>query len=262
MAHTTKVMAVCNQKGGVGKSVTTVNLGVGLARAGKRVLVADLDAQGSLTASLGYQHPERLTNTLASILGRLIANEPAVPGDGIIHHAEGVDLLPANKELSGLEIALVNEMARETYLRMYLNSIRDRYDVILLDCCPSLGMLTINALAAADTVLIPMQAHFLSVLGLQELIRTIANVKRRINPDLDIEGILITMADMRTNYSREIIDLLHSEYGGKLRIFSSIIPQSIRAAESSAEGRSIYLHDPAGKVSAAYAALTREVLAS
>ena len=123
-------------------------------------------------------------------------------------------------------------------------------------------MLTINALAAADTVLIPMQAHFLSVLGLQELIRPIANVKQRINPDLGIEGILITMADMRTNYSREIIDLLHSEYGGKLRIFSSIIPLSIRAAESSAEGRSIYLHDPAGKVSAAYAALTREVLAS
>ena len=262
MAQAGKVISICNQKGGVGKTSTTVNLGIGLARTGKRVLVADLDPQSSLTASLGYQHPECLTNTLASILGRLIVSKPVVPGEGIIHHAEGVDLLPANQELSGLEVTLVSAMARETYLRMYLNSIRDQYDVILLDCCPSLGMLTINALAAADTVLIPMQAHFLSVLGLQELIRTIANVKQRINPDLDIEGILITMADMRTNYSREIIDLLHSEYGGKLRIFSSIIPLSIRAAESSAEGRSIYLHDPAGKVSAAYAALTREVLAS
>ena len=212
MAHTAKVISVCNQKGGTAKTSTTVNLSIGLAREGKRVLAIDMDAQGSLTASLGYQHPEQIQTTLASVLGRLLVNEPVAPGEGIIHHAEGIDLLPANKELSGLEITLVNAMARETYLRMYLNSIRDQYDVVLLDCCPSLGMLTINALAAADTVLIPMQAHFLSVLGLQELIRTIANVKQRINPDLDIEGILITMADMRTNYSREIIDLLHSDH--------------------------------------------------
>ena len=169
MAHTAKVISVCNQKGGTAKTSTTVNLGIGLAREGKRVLAIDMDAQGSLTASLGYQHPEQIQTTLASVLGRLLVNEPVAPGEGIIHHAEGIDLLPANKELSGLEITLVNAMARETYLRMYLNSIRDQYDVILLDCCPSLGMLTINALAAADTVLIPMQAHFLSVLGLQEL---------------------------------------------------------------------------------------------
>ena len=132
--------------------------------------------------------------------------------------------------------------------------------MILLDCCPSLGMLTINALAAADEVLIPMQAHYLSIKGLEQLIRTISNVKRKINPGLQIAGILITMADMRTNYSREIIELLHEAYDTRLRIFSSIIPLSIRAAETSAEGRSIYLHDPAGKVSAAYTALTREVL--
>ena len=129
-----KITAICNQKGGVGKTSTTVNLGIGLARTGKRVLVADLDSQSSLTASLGYQQPERLTNTLASILGRLIVRKPVVPGEGIIHHAEGVDLLPANQELSGLEVTLVSAMARETYLRMYLNSIRDQYDVILLDC--------------------------------------------------------------------------------------------------------------------------------
>ena len=261
MVQNSKVMALCNQKGGTSKTSTTVNLGIGLAREGKRVLLADMDSQGSLTASLGYQ-PNHMTNTLASILDRLIDNEPVDPGEGIIHHAEGVDLLPANKALAGLEVKLVNAIARETYMRLYLDDIRDQYDVILLDCCPSLGMLTINALAAADTVLIPTQAHYLSLLGLQELIRTIANVKRRINPNLDIEGILITMADMRTNYSREIVELLRSEYGGKLRIFNSIIPLSIRAAESSAEGKSIYLHDPTGKVSAAYTALTREVLAS
>ena len=256
-----KITAICNQKGGVGKSVTAVNLGIGLSKQGKRTLLVDVDAQGSLTASLGYQHPDQMENTLAAILGRIISDEPLAPGEGILHHEEGIDLMPANIELSGLEVTLVNTMSRETILREYLNSIRDQYDVILLDCCPSLGMLTINALAAADDVLIPMQAHYLSIKGMEQLIRTISNVKRKINPALEIAGILITMADMRTNYSREIIELLRSTYGEKLRIFESIIPLSIRAAETSAEGRSIYLHDPAGKVAAAYAALTQEVLA-
>ena len=261
MGRTAKITALCNQKGGVGKTVTAVNLGIGLAREGKRVLLVDMDAQGSLTASLGYQHPDQMENTLAEILGRIISDEPQTLGEGIIHQAEGVDLLPANIELSGLEVTLVNTMSRETILREYLNGIRDRYDVILLDCCPSLGMLTINALAAADEVIIPAQAHYLSLRGMEQLIRTIFNVKRKINPNLEIAGILITMADMRTNYSREIIDLLRSTYGNNLRIFDSIIPLSIRAADTSAEVRSIYLHVPAGKVSAAYTALTREVLA-
>lgn len=262
MLSESKIMAICNQKGGVGKTVTTVNLGIGLARKGKRVLLCDVDAQGSLTASLGYQRPDQIETTLASVMAHIISDEPLIPGEGIIHHEEGIDLLPANIELSGLEVTLVNTMSRETILREYLNSVRDEYDVILLDCCPSLGMLTINALAAADEVLIPTQAHYLSIKGMEQLIRTISNVKRKINPGLEIAGVLITMADMRTNYSREIIDLLRNTYGSKLRIFDSIIPLSIRAAETSAEGRSIYLHDPAGKVSAAYAALTREVLAS
>ena len=257
-----KITAICNQKGGVSKTVTAVNLGIGLAREGKKVLLVDMDAQGSLTASLGYQRPDQMENTLATIWGRIILDGPVSPGEGILHQAEAVDLLPANIELSGLEVTLVNTMSRETILRDYLNNVRDQYDVILLDCCPSLGMLTINALAAADQVLIPMQAHYLSIKGLEQLIRTISNVKRKINPGLEIAGILITMADLRTTYSREIIKLLRNSYGDKLRIFNSIIPQSIRAAETSAEGRSIYLHDPAGKVSAAYASLTREVLAS
>lgn len=261
MKNRAKITALCNQKGGVGKTVTTVNLGIGLAREGKRVLLADIDAQGSLTTSLGYKHPDQMGNTLAEILGRIISGEPVSPGEGIIHHTEGVDLLPANIELSGLEVTLVNTMSREIILREYLNSVRDQYDYILLDCCPSLGMLTINALAAADDVLVPVMAHYLSIKGMEQLIRTISNVKRKINPGLQIAGILITMADMRTNYSREIVELLRNTYGDKLRIFDSIIPLSIRAAETSAEGRSIYLHDPAGKISAAYAALMREVLA-
>ena len=162
-----KIMAICNQKGGVSKTVTAVNLGIGLAREGKKVLLVDMDAQGSLTASLGYQRPDQMENTLATILGRIILDEPVSPGEGILHQAEAVDLLPANIELSGLEVTLVNTMSRETILREYLNSVREQYDVILLDCCPSLGMLTINALAAADQVLIPMQAHYLSILYLQ-----------------------------------------------------------------------------------------------
>lgn len=213
-----------------------------------------------MTASLGYQHPDRMEVTLATILGAIITDSPLPQGGGILHHGEGVDLLPANIELSGLEVTLVNTMSRETILRQYLQTVRDRYDVIILDCMPSLGMLTINALAAADEIIIPVQAQYLSIKGLEQLIRTIAKVKRQINPGLSIAGILVTMADMRTNYARDIVEILHKTYDGKLRIFDSMIPLSVRAAETSAEGKSIYLHDPAGKVAAAYQALTREVV--
>lgn len=256
-----KVYAVCNQKGGCAKTVTSVNLGIGLAREGKRVLLVDVDSQGSLTASLGYQQPDQIEITLATILNEIINDRPIQPGWGILSHEEGVDFLPANIELSGMEVTLVNTMSRETILREYLKTVRNDYDVIILDCMPSLGMLTINALAAADEVLIPVQAQYLSIKGLEQLIRTVTNVKRKINTNLSIAGILVTMADMRTNYAREIVELLHNTYDGKLRIFESIIPLSVRAAETSAEGRSIYLHDPAGKVSAAYAAFTKEVSA-
>ena len=176
MKKTAKITAICNQKGGVGKTVTAVNLGIGLAREGNCVLLVDVDPQGSLTASLGYQHPDQMENTLAEVMRHIISDEPQVPGEGIINQAEGVDLLPANIELSGLEVTLVNIMSREMVLREYLNSVRDRYDVILLDCCPSLGMLTINALAAADNVIIPAQAHYLSLRGMEQLIRTISNM--------------------------------------------------------------------------------------
>jgi len=259
MNQKARVIALCNQKGGVGKTTTAVNLGIGLARQGKRVLVVDTDSQGSTTASLGYQHPDQIEDTLATALHRII-NEKSLPqGYAILHHDEGIDLLPANIELSGLEVTLVNLMSRETILRQYLETVQNEYDVILLDCCPSLGMLTINALAAATETIIPVIPHFLSLKGLEQLLRTIAKVRRQINPDLAIAGILITMADRRTNYTKDIIELLRTNYGDKLKVFDSIIPMSIRAAETSAEGKSIYLHDPAGKVAAAYAALTQEV---
>lgn len=255
-----KVYSVSNQKGGVAKTVSSVNIGIGLAREGKRVLLVDIDPQGSLTASLGYPQPDQLEVTLATLMAKVIADEPIKPGEGILHQNEGVDLVPANIELSGMEVTLVNTMSRETILREYLRTVRDSYDVIILDCTPSLGMLTINALAAADEVLIPVQAQYLSIKGLEQLIRTIARVKRQINPGLAISGILITMADMRTNYTRDIIQLLHETYDGRLRIFEPVIPMSVRAAETSAEGKSIYLHDPSGKVAKAYAALAREVM--
>lgn len=255
------IYCLCNQKGGCAKTVSSVNLGIGLAREGRRVLLVDVDSQGSLTASLGWQQPDQMDVTLSTILGGIIQDHPLPLGSGILRHSEGVDLLPANIELSGLEITLVNTMSRETILRQYLNTVRDNYDAVILDCMPSLGMLTINALAASDQIVIPVQMQYLSIKGLEQLIRTVARVKRQINPGLCIAGILITMADMRTNYARDILELLHRNYDGKLRIFETIIPMSVRAAESSAEGKSIYLHDPAGKVSAAYAEFTKEVLA-
>ncbi|MCM1027392.1 MAG: ParA family protein [Roseburia sp.] len=253
------VYAVCNQKGGCAKTMTSVNLGIGLVRTGKKVLLIDMDAQGSMTASLGFQQPDRLEVTLATVLSSIINDSPLPEGFGILHHEEGVDLLPANIELSGMEVTLVNTMSRETILREFLKEVSGFYDAIVLDTMPSLGMLTINALAAADQVVIPVQAQYLSIKGLEQLLRTIAKVRRQITPGLAIAGILITMADMRTNYAKDIVELLHNTYDGKLRILDSIIPLSVRAAESSAEGKSIYLHDPAGKVAAAYQSFVGEV---
>lgn len=251
-----KVIAIANQKGGVGKTTTTGNLGIGLAKRGKRVLLIDADAQGSLTASLGYTEPDRLEVTLATIMERIVQEDYPEPSEGILHHKEGVDLLPANIELSGIEVSLVNIMSRETVLREYISCVSAGYDYILIDCTPSLGMITINALACADSVLIPVQAAYLPIKGLEQLIRTIGKVKRQINPKLEIEGILMTMVDSRTNYAREISGLLIENYGDKVRIYDSTIPISVRAAEVSAAGISIYTHDPKGKVAAAYESLT------
>ena len=257
-----RVIAIANQKGGVGKTTTTSNLGVGLVTQGKKVLLIDADAQGSLTASLGYAEPDRLEVTLATIMGKLINDEVVEPMEGLLHHAEGVDLLPSNIELSGLEVSLVNVMSRERILAEYVAMVKESYDYILIDCMPSLGMLTINAFACADSVLIPVQAAYLPVKGLQQLIKTIGKVKRQINPSLAIEGILLTMVDNRTNYARDIQQLLQEVYGSKIKIFEHPIPMSVRAAEISAEGISIFTHEPKGKVATAYLSLAKEVVAN
>ena len=257
-----RIIAIANQKGGVGKTTTASNLGIGLARHGKKVLLIDADAQGSLTSSLGIREPDKLDTTLANILGRIVTDERVEGEDGIIKHEEGIDLMPGNIELSGLEVSLVNAMSREMVMRSYVEGIKKKYDYILIDCMPSLGMLTINALACADSILIPVQAAYLPVKGLEQLIKTIAKVRRMINPGLKIEGILLTMVDQRTNYAKDIITLLRETYGNRIKIFESSIPKSVRAAEISAEGVSIYRHDPKGKVASAYLALTEEVLRS
>ena len=254
------IIALSNQKGGVGKTTTCANLGIGLAMEGKKVLVVDADPQSSLSISLGYPQPDQLPVTITDLMKKVILDKPITEGEGILHQKEGVDLLSASIELAGLEASMVNVMSRETILRQVLNEIGKPYDFILLDCMPSLGMLTINALAAADSVLIPVQAHYLPAKGLEQLLQTISKVRRQINPDLRIEGILLTMVDSRTNYARDISNLIRETYGGKLKVFATDIPLSVRAAEISAEGKSIYAHDPKGKVAAAYKELTKEVL--
>ena len=240
-----RVIAVANQKGGVAKTTTAVNLGIGLAREGKRVLLVDTDPQGSLTASLGYVEPDEIPITLANVLTAVINEEEVNPSGGILHHEEDIDIMPGNIELSALEVVMGNVMSRELILKDYIDMMRERYDYILIDCMPSLGMMTINALVAADS---------------QQLIKTILMVKKRLNRGLEIQGILLTMVDYRTNYAKDITAKLRKTYGSRIAIFETSIPMSVKAAETSAEGVSIYSHCPKSKVAEAYRNLTSEVL--
>ena len=254
------VISISNQKGGVGKTTTAVNLGVVLVKEGKKVLLIDADPQGSLTASLGYGQPDEIEVTLATILRKIISEQEPDPDEGILQHDEGVDLLPGNIELSVMELTMANAMSRELILKEYIETQRSRYDYIIIDCMPSLGTMTINALVASDVVLIPVQAAYLPVLGLQQLIKTIYMVKKRLNKRLRIGGILLTMVDKRTNYARDIIEMVKETYEGVLPVYDCMIPTSVKAAESSAEGISILTYCPGNKVGIAYKNLTQEVL--
>jgi chromosome partitioning protein len=287
-----KVITTTNRKGGCGKSFTVASLGVGLARQGKRVLLIDADNQHSLTVSMGVKEPDGLAVSLMIIISGIVSDKDIAsergydlargnnsardysltegnnskrdydPMRGIIEHEEGVHILPANSNLTGIELALATIIGRETILKQHVERVKPCYDYVLIDTCPTLDILAINALAAADSVIIPVTPKYLDAKGLELLLKSIAQIRRAINPKLEIEGILLTMVDGRNNFTKEIIAMIEAAYGGHIRIFKEYIPRSVRAAEASATGKSIFSYNPKGKVAMAYDALAGDVLAS
>ena len=255
-----KIIAIANQKGGVGKTTTTFNLGIALVKEGKRVLIVDADPQGDLTIYAGINKPDELTISLATLMENAIDYDFKELNKAIIHNSEGVDLIPSNLDLASLEMSLVNVMSREGVLRSCLEQFKEQYDYILIDCMPSLGMITINALASADSVIIPVQSQYLAARGMLKLYETINKVKRQINPKLNIDGILVTLYDQRTNNSKLIKKEIESLYGNRINIFNTYIPFAIKTAESSSLGKSIFSYDKNSTVAEAYSNLAKELI--
>jgi chromosome partitioning protein len=249
------VIAICNQKGGVGKTTTTINLGAALAECGRRVLLVDLDPQGALSAGLGVPHHE-LDATVHNLLV-----PPQMPIDEVLMRTrvDGLDLLPSNIDLSAAEIQLVTEVGREQSLARALHPVLDRYDFVLIDCQPSLGLLTVNALACADSVLIPMECAYFSLRGLALLNDTVNKVRDRLNPKLKLSGILVTMFDSRTLHAREVMERVVEVFGDV--VFDSVVNRTVRFPETSVAGEPIISWAPKSAGAAAYRALAREVIA-
>ena len=255
----TKVIAVANQKGGVGKSTTVYNLGAGLAMQSKKVLLLDVDPQGDLTKMLGLRKPNDLPLTLGNAMNDIVAGVSGGDHPEICHHHEGFDFVPGNRTLSAVEVGLVNVMSRETVLRQYLDKIKKDYDYVLLDCRPSLGMLVINALSASDYVLIPVQAEYFAAENMTELVNTVQSIKRQINPKLKIGGVFMTMAN-DTNFRKDIVASVKAAYGKHLPIMQAVIPATVRLAEISTADHSIFKHEPKGRAAEAYRTLVKEVM--